>query len=261
MHLMHSKKEVIHLYKPIGKTPLESLNQFQLENDLYANSKLAYAGRLDPMAHGDLLVLVDEACKNRDEYQKYNKEYIFKFILGINTDTSDLFGVAQTEHIKDLHISEELIHNEVKKYEGLITQKLPVFSSHRVKGKPLFWWANQNRLSEIEIPTKEVQIFDQEIIFTKSISLQKIQKKVNFLLSNISGDFRYNEIRDSWQKILDQYLLKHIPYICVKVQVSSGTYIRSIVQQIGENLGTGAVAVDIFRAKSFPQQVLDFESF
>lgn len=254
MQLVNNKKETVHLYKPIGKTPLESLHQFQSENDVYRESKLAYAGRLDPMAHGDLLVLVDDACKNRDEYQKFNKEYIFKFILGITTDTSDLFGVVQTVNIeKTQEFKESYILSELQLYNGTIIQQLPIFSSHRVKGKPLFWWANQNRLSEIEIPTKEVQIYSQEVIFTKHISIQKIKKKVNFLLKTISGDFRYNAIRDSWQTVFDKSSSTNIPYVCVKVQVSSGTYIRSIVQEIGENLGVGAVAVDIFRTRSFPQ--------
>jgi len=52
----------------------------------------AYAGRLDPMAHGVLVLLVGEENKKREKYEKFVKEYLFQCIFGVATDTYDILG-------------------------------------------------------------------------------------------------------------------------------------------------------------------------
>ena len=54
----------IHLYKPIGLTPLELIKKYQNDNKLY-NSKFSFAGRLDPMAHGEMVILKDEEMNSK----------------------------------------------------------------------------------------------------------------------------------------------------------------------------------------------------
>ena len=74
------------LYKPIGKTPLEMLD--------YVNAdKKSYAGRLDPMAHGLLLVLTNEHCLAQNSFHNFNKVYKFEILIGLNTDTHDILGI------------------------------------------------------------------------------------------------------------------------------------------------------------------------
>ena len=52
--------------KHLSETPLEALHRLRTEQPELQNTKLAYSGRLDPMASGLLLVLVGEECKQRD---------------------------------------------------------------------------------------------------------------------------------------------------------------------------------------------------
>ena len=47
---------VLRLYKSIGRTPLEVINEYKDKNKTTIE-KISYAGRLDPMAEGQLLVL------------------------------------------------------------------------------------------------------------------------------------------------------------------------------------------------------------
>ena len=56
------------LNKEIGETPLECMERFRLSKGLDPLLPMTYAGRLDPMAEGVLLVLVGEECKNKDKY-------------------------------------------------------------------------------------------------------------------------------------------------------------------------------------------------
>lgn len=90
---------VLTLYKPVGATPLDVLYELQERNPGYKDVRLAYAGRLDPMAEGLLLVLVGDECKRRDHYQKLDKIYEFEVLFGVSTDTYDILGkITSTKH-------------------------------------------------------------------------------------------------------------------------------------------------------------------
>ena len=56
-------KKILKLYKKEGETPLEAIERFRRKNPEYRNEKMTYAGRLDPMAEGVLLVLAGNECK------------------------------------------------------------------------------------------------------------------------------------------------------------------------------------------------------
>ena len=75
-----------YLYKEKGETPLECIERHQLHRPY------TYAGRLDPMAEGVLLVLEGEECKDRERYLSKDKTYEYECIVGIKTDTSDALG-------------------------------------------------------------------------------------------------------------------------------------------------------------------------
>ena len=63
-------KKVIVLNKKEGETPLEAMEAFRASNKQYKDFKMTYAGRLDPMASGLLLVLVGDEVKNKEKYLK-----------------------------------------------------------------------------------------------------------------------------------------------------------------------------------------------
>ena len=68
-------KKVILLNKKIGETPLQALERFRLRHKTYKEVKMTYAGRLDPMASGLLLVLAGEEIKNKEKYLGLDTEY------------------------------------------------------------------------------------------------------------------------------------------------------------------------------------------
>ena len=67
--------QTLTIYKNEGETPLECLERFRVEQPIYKDAVLSYAGRLDPMAEGVMLVLVDEENKNREKYLSLDKTY------------------------------------------------------------------------------------------------------------------------------------------------------------------------------------------
>ena len=68
-------KKVILLNKKEGETPLECINRAKEEGIIPKDEKATYAGRLDPMAEGLLIVLTGESVHKKEEYLKLSKEY------------------------------------------------------------------------------------------------------------------------------------------------------------------------------------------
>ena len=87
--------------KSVGETPLQALEAFR-ERERLGGIPLTYAGRLDPMASGKLLILIGDECKKRDTYTGLDKRYRFEVLFGARTDTGDILGITErtvTAHI------------------------------------------------------------------------------------------------------------------------------------------------------------------
>ena len=56
----------IKIYKPIGVTPVQLVEKYKKENSI--DEKVSFAGRLDPMAHGEMVLLVGDECKKQDSF-------------------------------------------------------------------------------------------------------------------------------------------------------------------------------------------------
>ncbi len=136
------------LDKKVGETPLFLAEKFRSENSWVGDKKLAYAGRLDPMASGKLLVLVGDECKRQEKYFALDKEYTFEVLLGFSSDTGDVLGMA-TQDKHSPTIPNDQLKGVTEKFTGNLSMPFPVYSSKTVKGKPLFLWTLENRLEEI----------------------------------------------------------------------------------------------------------------
>ena len=87
-----TKSLLVPVYKPVGKRPLECVELYKARNLDDAHITVSYAGRLDPMAEGVLLLLVGDANARRREYEHLQKEYEVTVLVGVSTDTGDLMG-------------------------------------------------------------------------------------------------------------------------------------------------------------------------
>ncbi|QQS38773.1 hypothetical protein IPM62_05320 [Candidatus Woesebacteria bacterium] len=242
--------KVLNIYKPRGKTPFEVVKKLQEIIPTYKNLKIGYAGRLDPMAHGVLLILIHPETKNRTTYQNLDKEYEFDLLLGINTDTYDLLGLIT--NYKHVIYSDDLLKNIRKcssKLVGSYRQVYPVYSSKTIKGKPLYKWARENLLDTIDIPTKVVNIHSLKIVKIREITQVKLLQNVTKRIKMVDGDFRQDKILKTWNTFLTTHSNDKFVLVKYRVKCQSGTYVRSICQTLGEMLGCGAVAYEIKRTK------------
>lgn len=233
------------LNKPQGLTPLQAITAFKKQHPLYQKEKLSFAGRLDPMAEGLLIILVGDENKKRHIYEELPKTYQFELLLGINTDTYDCLGRIKTLKIPPLP-EITTVKRILKTYIGTHKQPYPPFSSKTVEGKPLYYWARADKIGQITIPMKEITITSLNL---NSISLIKQKKLVQGVINRIKkvqGDFRQERIIKDWTE-LQTPPQSLFPLLMCTATVSSGTYIRSLCQGIGEKMGYPALAFSIKR--------------
>jgi tRNA pseudouridine(55) synthase len=243
------------LYKDLGETPNQCILRFKDNNPEYSETPMTYAGRLDPMAEGLLIVLSGDETKEKEKYLNLPKTYEFEVLWGFETDTLDLLGrVVKSEKSK---VIKEEIKNKLNNSVGKFEQVYPDYSSKPVSGKPLFQWAREGRLSEIEIPKHEVEIFEADFISRREISKDELLRYIVVKVSSVSGDFRQKEILEYWSETLSRMPLDMFVIDKIKVTVSSGFYVRQFVSDLAEALGTVATTFHIKRTKIGDLQNLD----
>jgi tRNA pseudouridine55 synthase len=243
---MAEKAEILTLYKNLGETPLECLHRFKLEHPEYAETKMTYLGRLDPMAEGLLLVLAGNTSK-KNEYLALDKEYEFEVLWGFESDTYDILGKVK------MGKSPLKLENRMEKVLEYIssrkTQEYPAYSSRTVSGKSLFMWARENKIEEIDIPRRDIKIFSLEHIHTRQIWGSEIWDEVSQKIALVTGDFRQKEILNLWQNALIAIPRETFLISKFRADVSSGTYIRGLAHEMGKFLKSGALAWSIKRTR------------
>src|SRR5882724_588569 len=107
------------IYKQKGETPLQALNRLRVEKPEYMEATLSYAGRLDPMAEGVMVVLVGDENKEREKYLGLDKVYVTEVLFGVSTDTADILGKIKkykNKKIEKLQIK-KLLQKSIGKFE------------------------------------------------------------------------------------------------------------------------------------------------
>lgn len=245
------KDQVFKVIKNPGETPLECLERFRAEKPELAKVKMTYAGRLDPLASGELLILTGDECKNKEKYLALDKEYEVTVLFGFSTDTGDVLGLIEEvktgamEYFRDYNKTkfEELLKPLEKKFK----QKYPRYSSKTIKGRPLFEIAKEEGISDEDLPEKEVQIKKIEFGGFGFVSKKYLKDYTLESIFSVKGNFRQNISWVFWEQNLEKFPEMTLPTLTIKVTCTSGTYMRSLAQNIGKMVGYPALALRIKR--------------
>lgn len=259
---------MIILIKKIGQTPLELLEDYKntlQENELYEITpkknkkkiKFAYAGRLDPMARGKMIILRGLECKEQDLYCNLDKEYEFEVLFNFTTDTYDIMGFLQNNTNLDYTKINQFIKSDLKKYVKKIKQEYPPYSSFSINGNPLWKLSKQN--IKPNIPKKDIEIYNLNYLghtkYSHNELFEQILKKINSLNKTNFENFRVIEILNKWKNYFETNYNKEYIIYKFKSKVSSGTYIRSLIYRMGQDLETGAIAFDINRTNFYEKNI------
>lgn len=220
-------------YKNIGETPLECLERTRTEYGKGSDVPMTYAGRLDPMAEGLLIILVGEDCKKKDYYLGMDKEYEVEILFGVSTDSYDVLGHITSVEKKSFDAI------DFSKYVGKFTQEYPRYSSKVLSMKEI----------PEEMPTKEVEIYSIEQIGSSIVTAKRISDTVINNIKKVTGEFRQEKTIELWEKFGNDNASNRFAVIKIKVNCSSGTYMRSLAHRIGIDMGIPSLAYSIKRTR------------
>ncbi len=246
---MTYKKASPHIWlcnKPVGKTPLEAVLELKRQRPHLAKLSITYAGRLDPMAEGLLLLLTGQKVHDKTKYLALDKTYKVTVLLGLATDSGDLLGIPERWRSQKAFTRQELLPT-LQSLTGQLELPLPAFSSPPVAGKPLFWHA-KNRTKNLTVPLRSSRIYSIGILRLGKISAANILARVVFYIPKVKGDFRQKEILSAWQKKLSDKLT-FFQTINFTITCSSGTYIRAFATELGRKLNTPSCVYTLKRTK------------
>ena len=239
---------VLNVYKKLGETPRERIERLRKEKPQYEFEVLSYAGRLDPMAEGVLLILAGAENSRRDEYLELEKEYVLDILFGFATDTYDVLGRVLQTGDSSL-VSRGAIKEGLKEFQGVIDMEYPPFSSKTVQGKSLFEWARAGALGALMMPSRTVTIHSIELADTYKVTEPELLAYIEESVVKVQGDFRQEEVVRLWKRNLRTNGTREFPCATVRISCSSGTYARSIAHGLGQGMGVPALALHILRTR------------
>lgn len=204
---------LILLNKPKGISSQQAIYHVRKKLALPKAIKIGHGGTLDPLATGMLVIALGSATKFLGYLLNANKTYQVTAKLGQVTTTLDAEGEVLLESaVPELSVSQILAVFE--KFTGQISQIPPMYSALKFQGKPLYHYARKGQ----EIPRPPRQVCIHELGFDPAFAWEaKPQDKISFIS-----------------------------------RVSKGTYIRSLVHDMGEVLGCGAHVETLHRAQVSP---------
>lgn len=172
--------------------------------------RIGHTGTLDPQAVGVLPVCIGRATKLCELLLEKEKTYEAVMLTGITTDTEDMTGTVLAQ--SNVRVDEAAVRHAAEKFTGVYGQVPPMYSALKVDGKRLYELARDGK--EVERKPREVEIFENE-----------------------PTAFQYREDGS-------------VERVKLRIRCSKGTYIRSLLRDMGEFLGCGACMESLVRTQA-----------
>ncbi|MBR3579682.1 MAG: tRNA pseudouridine(55) synthase TruB [Lachnospiraceae bacterium] len=242
---------IINVYKEKGYTSHDVVARLR---GITKEKHIGHTGTLDPAAAGVLPMCLGAVTKACELLTDKGKEYETVLLLGIETNTEDATGeIVATGDIST--ITDEMILDTVKSFEGDISQVPPMFSATRINGQRYYDLARKG--VEIEREAKQVHVSSIEVIsdITRCLLSQKeaFAPYPDTMLTKFVEEPDPEEGRWHWENNdIRKDENKDIPVIRVALRIAceKGTYIRTICADIGKKLGCGGCMERLLRTRS-----------
>jgi tRNA pseudouridine55 synthase len=212
--------EILLIDKPKGITSFDVIRRLRRRysdsHDGEKAPKLGHAGTLDPLATGLMILGVGKGTKKLTELVKLDKEYVAEVLIGERRTTGDMEGEVMEEKVvtEEVKILRSKIFTALSDMKGEITLPVSAYSAIKVDGVPMYKRARRaEKEGEIvtEVPVRTMKVYDAELL-----------------------DFTIGEDR---------------AVATVRFFVGSGTYIRSLAEELGSRVGYPATLQNLRRTK------------
>lgn len=217
-------EDILLIDKPAGVTSFDVLRRLRKKLGMV---KMGHAGTLDPMATGLMIVGIGEGTKKLKEYLKLPKVYEAEVMLGIKTTTGDREGeVIESANIKYQNVAEGDIHRTLLSIVGKIVLPVPMYSAVKVGGKRLYARARKGEV--FDTPKKEMEVVRLTFGGIKNVEYGIEGGE----LSSASADAQAVAVKKAMEGKQESGVVMKF-----EVEVTSGTYVRSLAEEIGKRLG------------------------
>ena len=236
--------------------------------------KMGHGGTLDPIASGVLIFGIGKGTKLlHTEPISYLKEYEAIAVLGASTDTYDCEGKVMFRKSAE-GIGRKEVDDVLGQFRGKIIQKPPIYSALHMGGKRLYEYARKGLPLPAEIEGRPMECFKLDLLEfleeyeTHAIPDLKVEEEME---PGDDEDAQPAVIRKNKQ----QYTMSDATFkdrervvvraVKLRMAVSSGFYVRSLIYDLGLALGNAAYIAELVRTKqgewSLGKNVLPFEIF
>ncbi|KAG6917960.1 hypothetical protein DXG01_017144 [Tephrocybe rancida] len=214
--------------------------------------KIGQGGTLDPLADGVLVVGVGKGTKKLSEFLDCTKEYITTCLLGCETDTYDSEG-ARIRTAPWKHVTREKVESALAQFSGEIQQTPPIFSALKMDGRPLYEYARKGIPLPRPIESRKVTVHALELVdwkgtdhqyrWPEKVFSEEEKKAMEIALKGAEGDVSVKDDLDAGAEV-------DVPTAFIlKMKVSGGTYVRSIVHDLARSLGSAGHVVTLSRSR------------
>ncbi|EAU88512.1 pseudouridylate synthase 4 [Coprinopsis cinerea okayama7 len=214
--------------------------------------KVGQGGTLDPLADGVLVIGVGKGTKKLSEFLDCTKEYETTCLLGCETDTYDSEG-SRVRLAPWHHVTPELVKSMLPKFTGEISQTPPIFSALKMDGKPLYEYARKGIPLPRPIEPRKVTIHSLELVewkgkehtyrWPEKTFSEDDKRAMETALKSVDASVEIKDDPDlpSEQEAPTAFVLK--------MRVSGGTYVRSIVHDLAHAVGSAGHVVTLSRTR------------
>jgi len=196
--------------KPAGITSMDVVRRLQR---ILGLRKIGHAGTLDPLATGLLIVGIGPGTKELAELIKLEKEYCAEIRIGERRSTGDLAGVV-VEEKSVVSLEADTVRQALADMIGTLQLPVSAYSAIKVAGVPMYKRAYKaERKGEViaGLPERDMQVQEAELV-SYSVGGGRAVATVRFV-------------------------------------VGSGTYIRSLAEELGRRLNYPATLQSLRRTK------------
>ena len=227
--------QIILVDKPAGISSFGVVAKIRgkLKAELGHKIKVGHTGTLDPFATGLLIILTGKMTKKSNEFLKLDKVYEATLKLGYTSSTGDPEGQIQ-------QFSVEGLPEVTTEDEG--ASPVTTGASNPSPKRKAVEFVLDSFIGKIEqTPPK--------------FSAIKINGERAYKLARKGKDF---EIPSRQVEVYSVEIISyHYPELRIRTHVSSGTYIRTLAEDIGKKLDTGAYLTALRRTKIGDYDVKD----
>lgn len=245
------KDRIILVDKPSGISSFGVVAKVRgkMRKELGQKVKVGHTGTLDPFATGLLIILTGKMTKKSAEFLKLDKEYVATMKLGYVSTTGDPEGEIQSYSTQGASLVSGAVQStHVSSSAPGATQS--VYDSSSVSGATQsvhdsLFYQDLPSLKTIETVIKSFVGKIKQV--PPRYSAIKIDGERAYKLARKGASF---EMPSREVEIYEIEILRYEwPELEIRCAVSSGTYIRTLAEDIGEELRLGAYLTALRRTK------------